>query len=476
MRKEKRKTYLDSPFTGMTDFTGASLSDIIKQIETWKSYAEESLSNLLISRDDVPAMVRAEWQDDFFSFIGYFTTVFNSYINDFELLLEELPKGVQQRHINMVAQLHKNLERHIRVCRNFKNSFDGRVDAERPLFDTVYYHSSQSMHDFLDLGNVETRLNALSGSKIEGLLSKLFSIFKKGWKVIVAISVILGIISSGIGIYSCTKIESDNFGQANTVASSENNIRSQSYEQLAQIKLGMSVEKVTDLLGSPTITGSLKRNYTIISGGKFVTKAVPEEIEWFNENYYITADYILRLIFDKEKTTVAYSVTPIKENFKPLTPIRINQNWKSDFNKLGDMKFSDIHDWHHLEDVRVLAGADFPGFYSEMYYASKASAGMPVSYIFSLSGSGVWFDMNDDGIPVFDYSMNCDESITHMDCLFSSESFMSWRNAKIPNSFAVIDNFSAKDNRPYLLEYLLNNGITLGYMETTYFVPGINDN
>src|SRR5689334_14638525 len=147
---------------GATDYRGADLSDILSHLRTWHETTQRTIDLLLSLKPTVEASRdQLDGPDDILSFIDSFVELLRRYLNDFTRLLNEMPKSVQQRHVEIVAQLADLAESADQSCVYFKTDHIERPlknENLRGLVDKIYGESRDQAVDYQDLSNVATRL------------------------------------------------------------------------------------------------------------------------------------------------------------------------------------------------------------------------------------------------------------------------------------------------------------------------------
>jgi hypothetical protein len=154
-----------SIFAGGTDYTGVDLVDIVEHMRDWHRTTVATIDLLGKSRLKVQSG-RFEDADEIVSFIDHRLDVFRRYEGDLHTLVEELPKGVEARHLEMAQQIVDSASFQERLCVDFKRDHLAKpLDADvRWVLDDVYAESRQQLIEFQDLGNAIRRLRTYVGS------------------------------------------------------------------------------------------------------------------------------------------------------------------------------------------------------------------------------------------------------------------------------------------------------------------------
>lgn len=151
---------------GMTDYTGVDLETIVDHLKDWKLNTQGTINELkrhLTSvhenwdRIDNPSDI--EW------FINHFIDLFKRYVGDFARLISELPRTVEQRHIDMLDQIYENSEFKDNKCVHFKNEHIERAlkdESLRILIDEIYANTREQILDYKDLSNLSSVMSSLN--------------------------------------------------------------------------------------------------------------------------------------------------------------------------------------------------------------------------------------------------------------------------------------------------------------------------
>ena len=99
-------------------------------------------------------------------YITYFIDRFKRYQSDLERLANEIPTGVQEKHIAIVSQLFQSSEAATRRCEQFRNDFVYKSlphEEMRPFLDKIYGETGDQLDDYQDLSNLVPRLRTFVG-------------------------------------------------------------------------------------------------------------------------------------------------------------------------------------------------------------------------------------------------------------------------------------------------------------------------
>lgn len=152
----------------MTDYTCVSLKDILDHLRDWHRATQETADLL---RKDLAEVESKAAQlgdpDDIRGYLRYFLDLLHRYASEFERLLEELPQGVTQAHMEAVTQLQKSSAYEENRCVEFKKRhiMRGRLtQPTRQLLDEIYGESRDLLIYYKDLSNLAPRLGSLIGT------------------------------------------------------------------------------------------------------------------------------------------------------------------------------------------------------------------------------------------------------------------------------------------------------------------------
>jgi hypothetical protein len=156
-----------SPMAGMTNYGGASLSDLVEQLTVWHRDAARTANILRDCLGQVGEnQSRLDTPHDIAQFIRRTLAVVDRFVADFGRLVDELPKEVLPAHLELTDQMLAQRDASDRWCIEFKNRHieSGVRDGEmRTLLETVYQEARTFFVDTLDLSNVAWRLKTFVG-------------------------------------------------------------------------------------------------------------------------------------------------------------------------------------------------------------------------------------------------------------------------------------------------------------------------
>ena len=163
----KRKRSL---MVGMTDYTGVAFTEIVSHIRDWRDETSRCIETLAGVRTKVVAdRDRLDGPDDIIAYINHFVDLFGRYLCDFDRLLEELPIGVIDAHLEIVEQIYTSSKFEDTLCARFtQDHIDRRMKDERlrSLVDEIYSESRSMLADYRDLSNLVPRLRTFVGTSL----------------------------------------------------------------------------------------------------------------------------------------------------------------------------------------------------------------------------------------------------------------------------------------------------------------------
>src|SRR6185295_4449714 len=122
-------TLQHSVFVGCTSYAGADLNELVHHLTDWSRSTKETVERLGSLRMEVEnKRARLDDADDILVFVDKMTDRFSRYGRDFERLIEELPRSVERRHLDLVLEMANGSNDLPDTCVIFK-----RRHIERPL-------------------------------------------------------------------------------------------------------------------------------------------------------------------------------------------------------------------------------------------------------------------------------------------------------------------------------------------------------
>lgn len=155
---------------GWTDYSVASLELIISDLEKhYFAFVVETRNTLEELKKQVIAnFERLDDHEGIINYIEYCIILFQSFEYDLKRVLNELSKGVENRHVDIIKQIWE------RSCHDeyhtieFKNEYiakDMKDESMRPLLDDIYGKSRDQLVHNKNLGDLSRRLKTFVGSR-----------------------------------------------------------------------------------------------------------------------------------------------------------------------------------------------------------------------------------------------------------------------------------------------------------------------
>jgi len=158
--------HVRSSEAGCTDGGSVSLPDVVAHIRDWSRACDAVSACLVLYRNEIaeygltPAVRMAE------SFIDHFLGLMSRYQRALDRLTAELPKGVQQHHVEIATRLYESSAEEERVCADFARNLDFHfLESHNAFADAlqgVYIRARDTVIDMRDLGKIVPRLRTLA--------------------------------------------------------------------------------------------------------------------------------------------------------------------------------------------------------------------------------------------------------------------------------------------------------------------------
>lgn len=160
-----------SAFRGGTDYTGVSLEDIYEHLREWRDSTQALIQKLTECKSQATENKnKLDHAEDINDFIDISIDLFKRFLPDYDRLLAEIPRGVKEAHIEILAQIVSRSEFHEDYCVRFKKQHiekSLRDESMRPLLDDIYAETRNEIINYADLHNVIPRLKTYVGSKLK---------------------------------------------------------------------------------------------------------------------------------------------------------------------------------------------------------------------------------------------------------------------------------------------------------------------
>ncbi len=156
-------------FLGFPDYSGASLEDIITELENFLASTGADIHSFEKLKKEVEDQVKHLDEARLIgSYIKYWTGLLVDFQADFERLLGEIPKSVEERHLETMRQIFERSSFELlHKCNNFEEKvLERSLGDERlnSLADQVFELASQRFNDNGTLKDLSNRLRAFAGS------------------------------------------------------------------------------------------------------------------------------------------------------------------------------------------------------------------------------------------------------------------------------------------------------------------------
>lgn len=155
---------------GVRDYTGVSLNEIISDIAWLHSQAVELIPRLQGFEEEVKK--NGEYLEDpadITRVIHYHLSLFEDYVKDLKRLMDELPKGVEDRHILIIEGIRTSAAHHNggMIVEFKKDHIIGRLKDERlrHLLDDIYSSIRQYIVDVVAGCSFRDQLATFVGTK-----------------------------------------------------------------------------------------------------------------------------------------------------------------------------------------------------------------------------------------------------------------------------------------------------------------------
>lgn len=162
-----KRYFLDVP-----DFSGATLEDIVEELKDYFVATEEDIHCFEKVNNEVRDC--AKNIDDvklIGSYIKYWMGLLEDFQTDFKRLLDEIPEGVEERHIETLSRFFDRCSiEQTHKCNEFENEVLERPsenDRLNSLADQVFELASQCFNDNSILKDISNRLRAFVGSRTD---------------------------------------------------------------------------------------------------------------------------------------------------------------------------------------------------------------------------------------------------------------------------------------------------------------------
>lgn len=145
-----------------------SIEDILAHLQRWRPESESAVESLRACRQEVEVASRQfESPQAALEYIDFFVGFVERAAADIELVVNELPRGVSQTHLDTLRQIASNAAAEQRRCLMFRDKWINRplpYEQVRPLLNRISNETRDQLAAYRDLGLAASRLAALVGT------------------------------------------------------------------------------------------------------------------------------------------------------------------------------------------------------------------------------------------------------------------------------------------------------------------------
>ena len=155
-----------SVLIGFTDYTGVPFEDILDHIRDWQRVAAHLITVVAALGERVSRLPQSFESQRGLAHLGYMADLFRRLDYDCARLVRELPTGVEERHLQIIASLTHKVEQADRLCVQFNKDLLLRSEESEPAasLGEVYRQTRDGVLYFVDLANTIPRLATLVGA------------------------------------------------------------------------------------------------------------------------------------------------------------------------------------------------------------------------------------------------------------------------------------------------------------------------
>ena len=169
-------TIKHSMIVGYTNYNGATIDDIINEIKHFKTIAKDMIDKLKEYKQKIkdwePLWVRANIEEDMDEKIE----TFESFINNFNRLIKELPNGVVRGHCDLLDQISSELDRYKSFKQDFKERYVEQMceanikqfpDKKRIIIEAIYCEIIGAINTYRDISTLRSQLLTYVGVTVK---------------------------------------------------------------------------------------------------------------------------------------------------------------------------------------------------------------------------------------------------------------------------------------------------------------------
>jgi hypothetical protein len=151
----------------LSDQGTLSLDDIIRHLRAWQADTLATTESLRLSRQRIGEHVRQlESPEAALEYIDFFVDSFDRAAADIDLIVMELPRGVQRTHLDTLRQIASNAAADQRRCLMFRDKWISRplpYEQVRALLSQIATDTRDQLEDYRELNLAAERLEGLAG-------------------------------------------------------------------------------------------------------------------------------------------------------------------------------------------------------------------------------------------------------------------------------------------------------------------------
>lgn len=157
-----------SILAGMTDYTGAELDDITKELDGFITHTESSIEKLSVLTTKVNQTPdKFDAPDDLLEHIEEFKSKFGRYLIELRRVRGEVETSIENRHVESINNLFTISQFDEKECRRFKNDNICRSlkdESVRHIVDEIYTVTMGVAVYYRDLSNMSGCLERYVGT------------------------------------------------------------------------------------------------------------------------------------------------------------------------------------------------------------------------------------------------------------------------------------------------------------------------
>jgi hypothetical protein len=157
---------------GYPDYRGVQLPDLIGDLKEYRDTLKQAIEEFQSLKLEVEKYAgRLDNPQELLNCVVYFISLFSGHLEDIRRLVEELPLGVKEKHIEIVKQIYESCKYENKTnYRAFKEEFISRElkdESMRYLLDKICQLFGGVALDLCSLGDLNTRLGTFLGDSLD---------------------------------------------------------------------------------------------------------------------------------------------------------------------------------------------------------------------------------------------------------------------------------------------------------------------